>query len=526
MKGRLLLHLCSLAAIFLLVAGFLLAAPVYGQRAYLMSPSQSLESSPYGILNNSIANLYATDGAIWVGPYLNVSSDQGSTWYLPQSDSLFGTVNRLFSLDIDGDIIVAGIGRNDQTGGQSVQTAAGFLISEDGGSTFSYRFPQLDGPNDDTEVYGVSVLPALPVIVPQQSPPFDIDFDPTTQQIWVAGWASGIRKSADMGRTWSRVVLPPDDLDVISPEIPYSFSVEPQRGGTGSLNHMGFSILVDNSGTVWAGTAGGLNRSTNGGTAWRRFKANGTGQSLTGNWIISLEEQPQTTPPTIWAASWNTGESGGAAGQYGVTIIKDGGERFQQALLGEKVFDFAFDGGTVYVAGDNGLFISSDGGLSWDSISQFRDGVTGRVVRPQSNIFSVEVENGVLWVGSSDGLLRSTDEGKTWTIFHVNVPLHPQEASNSVPDVDVYAYPNPFSRGDDSFVRIKYEVQTPGMAQIRLFDFGMNVVRTLSIPVASGVNESMWDGLNDSGASVSNGPYFYEVEVDGRSYRGKILVIE
>jgi len=512
----------------LLLLAFLCGAPLssVAQRAFIQSPFQGFTESPYGILNNSVANLHTDGGRVWVGPFLNSSSDLGATWYLPDSDSLFGTVNRLFSLDIDGNVIVAGIGRSDQTGGQSIQTASGFLVSEDGGSSFSYRFPQLDGPEDDTEVYGVSVLPALPVIVPQQSPPFDVDYDPVTQQMWVAGWASGIRRSADMGRTWMRVVLPPDNLDVISPENPYTFSVEPQRGGTGSLNHMGFSVLVDGSGTIWAGTAGGLNRSTNGGTAWRKFRTDFSGKSLTGNWIISLEEQPLTSPPTIWAASWNTGESGGAAGQYGVTVVRNGGEDFSQTLLGEKVYDFAFDSGTVYVAGDNGLFISNDEGRTWNSVSQFRDATSGRIVRPQSSVFSVEVDDRALWVGTSDGLLRSLDGGSTWTIFHVDVPLHPAEASASVPDVNSFAYPNPFSRGDDSFVRIKFDAAGDGTATIRIFDFGMNLVRSITTSVSAGTNESMWDGLNSGGATVPNGPYFYDVEVGNKRHRGKILVIE
>lgn len=510
------------------------ASQAWAQRAFMDGlmqggsvRSSALISSPYGILNNSIANLSAEDGSIWVGPFLNYSSNGGDSWFRPQTDSLFGTVNRLFSIDVEGDVIVAGIGRNDVVGGQAIQTAAGFLISEDGGQTFQYRFPQLDGPQDDTQEYGISVLPALPVIVPQQSPPFDIDYDTVRGSLWVAGWASGVRKSLDLGRTWDRVVLPPDNLDVIRPDLPYTFSVEPQRGSNGSLNHMGFSVLVDRQGLVWAGTAGGLNLSTDGGLAWRRFKTNGTSQSLTGNWIVSLEEQISTTPSTIWAASWNTGESGGAAGQYGVSIIENGGTTIRQTLLGEKVYDFAFDGTKVYVAGDNGLFISHDAGQSWDSISQFKESGGGnRIVRPHSNVFSVEASSGILWVGTSDGLLRSTNGGSSWTIFHVNVPLHPSEPTAAVPNVDTYAYPNPFSRGDDSFVRIKFESSSASNGSIRIFDFGMNVVRELQLEFQLGVNESMWDGLNTSGIPVPNGTYFYEVEAGKNRFRGKILVIE
>ena len=345
--------------------------------------------------------------------------------------------------------------------------------------------------------------------------------------IWVAGWASGIRKSDDLGRTWSRVVLPPDDLDFITPQNPYSFAVEPQRGGTGSLNHMGFSILLDAAGTVWAGTAGGLNRSNDGGLSWQKFKTDGTQRSLTGNWVISIEEQITGGTPVIWTATWNTGDTDGQSGKFGVTFTEDGGEHFKQTLLGERIYDFAFDGTKVFAAGDNGLFISTNAGDTWDSISNFVEASgSQRRVRPNASIFSVEYADGILWVGTSDGLLKSTDQGNTWTIFHVNVPLHPDESSDAVPDVDTYAYPNPFSRGDDVFIRIKFELDRSESVDIRVFDYGMNVVRALNVNGVQGVNESMWDGTDDSGIQVPNGVYFYEVRSGNSRFRGKILVIE
>lgn len=486
-----------------------------------------LDLSPYGILNNSVANLHVTDEAVWVGPFLNVSTDLGATWYLPATDSLFGSPNRLFSIDIDGDVIVAGLGRADNSGGESVQTAAGFLISEDGGQSFQYRFPQLDDPDDDTVVYGVSTLPALPVIVPQQSPPFDVDVDLQAGTIWVAGWASGVRRSDDFGRTWQRVVLPPDDLDQIRPDLAYSFSVEPRRGGTGSLNHMGFSVLVDDTGTIWAGTAGGLNRSRDGGLSWDKFKADGTSSSLTGDWIISIEEQPTADVPIIWMATWNTSESGGGTGQFGVTLTRDGGASFEQTLPGERVYDFAFDGPRAWVAGDGGLFISDDYGRSWNSISDFRDrdNPTQRI-RQDSDVFSVEYRNGALWVGTSDGLLRSLDGGISWVLFRVDVPLNPDTPSGSVPRVDTYAYPNPYSPGADGFIRLKYDAGTHSTATIRIFDFGMNPVRELVEAAASGVTETLWDGRDERGVQVANGTYFYDVRVGNARSRGKILVIE
>src|SRR5690606_3423531 len=144
----------------------------------------------------------------------------------------------------------------------------------------------------------------------------------------------------------------------------YDFRVEPRRGNTGSFNHMGFAVLADETGTIWAGTPSGVNRSLDGGLSWRRFSREGTPSSLTGSWVISIEEQEMPGRNPIWMATWNAGEAG-EQGLDGITVTRDGGETFEQVLLGETVFDFAFDDSTVYAAAESGLFLSRNGGRSW-----------------------------------------------------------------------------------------------------------------------------------------------------------------
>ncbi len=152
---------------------FVLFSLVVSVRAQV--PSLEAAGVP-GIVRNSTANLHARGDSLWVGSFLNLTTDGGSTWLLADADSLFGSRNSVFSIDTEGDVVWVGLGYlSDATSGSSEQSAGGFLVSTDGGRTFTYRFPQLDSPDSDTETYGVSTLPALPVIVPQQSPPFDID---------------------------------------------------------------------------------------------------------------------------------------------------------------------------------------------------------------------------------------------------------------------------------------------------------------------------------------------------------------
>jgi len=288
---------------------------------------------------------------------------------------------------------------------------------------------------------------------------------------------------------------------------------------------MGFGVLIDASGAVWAGTAGGVNLSLDGGSSWRRFEADGTRRSLTGNWVVSIEEQKLEDRSVIWMATWNTSEVDGE--QFGVTFTSDHGETFGQALQGQRIYDFAFDGSTVYAAGENGLFMSEDGGVYWTSVREFRDRTKhDSIVRPGSSVFCVEYLAPALWVGTSDGLVKSTDGGASWELYRTEVPLHPDEATERVPDVNTFAYPNPFSPAADRFIRIRYELDVSADVTVRVFDFGMSLVRELRGSGSPGLNELTWDGVDDRGTRVANGAYFYEVRASGSRFRGKILVIE
>lgn len=519
-----------------LLLGTVAGVPLRAQQAPF-SAARVAELMPTpGIARNSVTNLLARGDSLWVGPLLNLTTDGGATWFMPDADSLVDARNRVFSLDAEGDILWAGLGYTSEAQGdaEGVATTGGFLFSTDGGRSFTYRLPHLDAPGDSVEVYGVSTLKALPIIVPQQSPPYDIDYDPRTGDVWVAAWASGIRRSADQGRTWQRVVLPPDDRMAIHPDSSYDFELAPQRGGTGHLNHMGFSVLVDEAGTVWAGTPIGVNRSTDGGVSWRRFGAEGTPNSLTGSWVVSIEEQPVPGRNPVWMATWNAAEVG-EQGQYGVTVARSGlggdpdSVAFDQVLLGEQIYDFAFRGaGTVYAAGTNGLFISHDAGATWNVVRHFADPTQpDRRIRPDVSVYAVATTDDALWVGTSDGLFKSTDQGATWRIYRAEVPLHPETPTAAVPDVDTYAYPNPFSPQADRFIRVRYELDAPRAVQVRIFDFSMNLVRRLvDENQPEGVREATWDGTDDRGLRVANGVYLYAVEAGGETAWGKILVLE
>ncbi|MCY4204480.1 MAG: hypothetical protein OXE92_02000 [Bacteroidetes bacterium] len=511
--------------------------------------AQDLVYSP-GILGNSITNLGSAGESIWLGPYLNVSHDGGSTWEIASVEPFRDFANSVFSLSIHGQSIWAGVGNQyTRTDGQgeleTINDVQGLLYSPDGGNTWSYWPPTPPTDNDpvttgmldtaeDTQIkYGNITLDTLPITVPAQSPPWDLDYDTATGTLWLAGQLAGIRRSMDLGRTWERVVLPPDTSAYLGPELGYEFSFTVQPVGVApaqfhGLNFQAFSVRVDDIGTIWAGTAGGLNRSEDGGISWYHYTTN---DGLLGNWVISIEVQTRNAqPPAIWATNWpGRGRNQG----YGISVTRDEGASFQTALHGEQCSDFAFDGPRIYVACSRGLYQSTDNGNTFFLNNEFIDRVNpSRSMRPGARIYAVEVTENALWVGSQDGLFKSTDRGKSWEIFRTEVPLDPTGLppvipADRVPRVSTYAYPNPFSPSSDRLVRLRYDLDQSQTVNIRIFDYSMTLVREiLSASGSVGANEAAWDGTDDKGTRLANGPYFYAIQAGNDTFWGKILIAE
>ena len=64
---------------------------------------------------------------------------------------------------------------------------------------------------------------------------------------------------------------------------------------------------------------------------------------------------------------------------------------------------------------------------------------------------------------------------------------------------------------------------------IRIFDFGMNLVKTLIQNASRGISDEQiayWDGRDESGKIVPNGVYFYRIDIGSETpLFGKIMVL-
>jgi len=472
---------------------------------------------------NGVANMGAIGDTLWVGPGMNRNIGNQNRWFLPEeADSVVNGRGRLFSIDLAPDTVFVGLGFNKDVGdGNTEQTAMGYYRSLDGGDQWEFLPFPLEEQSDSTYLYGGVKLEKLPVVVPEQSPPFEVDFLGNT--VLSVNWASGLLRSTDFGDTWDRVILPPSTVDRLTPENFTPFVFNPSLDN----NFLGFGLHIEQDSTVWVGTAGGINISDNVLTTpldsvkWRHIRFNGSSNGLLSNWIITIKKQPDTD--RIWMTNWiaNANE-----GEFGVVFTNDGGETFTQMLQGNRVFDIGFKNGRVFAASENGLFVSGDNGKTWRQFSQIRSANT--FIKSSADILSLASTTNRFWVGTEDGLASTADLGETWDIQRVNMPL---EGGNQIqpdaPDVKSFAYPNPFSRRQHELVRIKFETQQAGNVTIELYDYGMNLIRVLeNNQFGAGTYEAVWDGKDGKGRFVANGVVFYRIETPTRTANGKILVLD
>lgn len=484
---------------------------------------------------NSISNIGAIGDTLWVGPQLARNIGNSFDWFIADTDSVARGRGRLYSVALAPDTVMVGLGYITDDGDNSVQTMMGFYLSTDGGDTWTFSNPPLDNVEDTSIRYGGQDIPSLAIVVPQQAPPYNVAFRGET--LFTSAWALGIRRSTDFGQSWERILLPPFELDELTPEGTYDFEFNPrtpnantpmgQRYPNGWTNFLGFSVMIDNEGYVWAGTAGGLNISDNALLApadsirWRHIRAEGGINGMLGNWIIRLRQNPHDNK--VWMTNWITFQGE----RQGLVATSDRGLTFDQHLVNEDILDVTFNGEHIFAAGRNGLFISPDNGTTWIKQPQIRS--ANSFLKESASFQTAAKTSDRVWIGTSDGLISTTDNGQTWEITRVDFPTtggNIYQSDDS--ETETYAYPSPFSRTQDGIVRIRFKTTSIGTASVELMDFGMDrIIRLPDVTVGQpGVYEVAWDGLGTEGNRIPNGPVFYTIKIGNERINGKFLILE
>jgi len=488
-----------------------------GEKNYFSKTTSSTPTS------NSILDIVAVGDTVWLGTSrgVSVSFDRGANWTNFYGTSPFG-IDNVSALGYDNGTVWAATATSvEGTGGGTVSKGTGLKYTTNNGLNWISIPQPVDHPDSTTVRYGNNILQALPITVAEQNLTYDIAFTPGT--VWITSFAGGLRKSTNMGQTWQRVVLPPDDLDSIFPEDTLDFCLSPVSGSfcsEGNLNHRAFSVISTDATTLYVGTANGVNKSTDNGISWVKFNHQNQDEPISGNFVTALGYNQ--TNNTVWAATWKAED---LSESYGVSSTTNGGISWAINLIDERAHNFGFKETNTIAATDAGAFRTSNQGSTWILPNNIVDEVTG--VPLTTNIFyCASSEGNDVWLGSDDGLAKITETGfwvGEWKVYFASQPL----SSNN----ETYCYPNPFSPRQEQ-LKIKYSTGgVEASVTIRIFNFRMDYIKTIiqNAPRNRTVDgpPEFWDGTDENGNLLPNGVYFYSVEIDDNDpIFGKIIFLQ
>ncbi len=462
----------------------------------LLSPGQvngegtGFENKLYG---NGIVDLLVYGDTVWAatGYGLSLTTDSGQNW------------RSFTSADYTAKGGVVALHRDPQTrriwistafdtvaSGEDLSAGGGLAWTDDLGQNWTY----VRQPVDSREETNYS--PTTTVIQ-------NISWDIATLDgvVWITSWGGGLRRSADNGQNWQVVTV----------------DGKPFRAANDNLIHLGFSVLAEN-GNLWVGTAEGIARSSDGGQTFTIFTHQNQNEPISGNFVVSLAWQEETS--SLWAA---TIESVGSGEIRAVSTTSTSGQSWQTFLSGNFVHQIAFDGSRVYVAADEGLYVSEDGGANWYSFGPIRDQISGEeILRPL--FYSVALNAPRLWTGTADGLASTQNNGFSWQVFRSFVSTREQK------DPAVYAYPSPFSPSRQNYIRFQFDLNQPETVTICIYDFAMQQVAQISeaetVSGGEAADRSVkWDGRRSDGVQAASGVYYFKAKIGSEITWGKFVII-
>ncbi len=501
-----------------------LAAPVHGQiaKSYHLQSTAVASSLP---ASNSVTDILVQRDTVWLGTDKGLSATvDGGLSFRNFGSTLPFDASGTSALTGNDRILWVATATSFTQDNQSIPQGNGLYFSVDRGQTWTHVAQPVDVGLVDTIQYGINKIKTLDITTTANNLAYDLAV--TDSAVWSANFAGMLRKSTDNGTTWQRVILPPDaGADTISPNISLDFDLSPSSGRSGlrqNLNHRVFSVYAQDDTILWVGTAGGINKSTDGGISWVRFSHQNEAFPISGNFVVAINGMRVDGRTIIWAATINAEQPDE---QRGVSLTSDGGATWKTTLLGEFAHNIGFKDSVAYVATDDGVFRSSDKGNSWVRNGTVNDPLSQQ--RFTSNaLYAVASIGDTIWIAGSDGVAYTVDAGtgifgSNWKIFRTYTPVGSSPAT--------YSYPLPFSPNLE-VVRIHYGLQGhDAPVTIRIFDFAMHPVRTLlqnAIRSSAIEHDEIWEGNDDHGRRATNGVYFYRIEIGSRSpVWGKIMIV-
>ena len=335
---------------------------------------------------NSITDIAYDGKLIWVATQngLHASLDLGNTWF-PYDTASGLNSNGVYCLTGDTSFFWVGLYQEEETYPLPLLpslTGADFNFTTDYGATWDTSRPSQE----------------------QASSPdkFPLDIAIVDTVVWAACGEGGLIRSSDRGQTWENVFVD---------------TSAKRRFDEGMLedNDIFTSLDVDTFNFsprfIWAGTKNGIYKfiytGTDSADTVIRYLYQETGEPFE---VVSIGVQRYGNQSIVWVAGDTT-----APFTFKST---DSGETWDPYLDGIQSRDFAFLDSIVWIATQEGLERSRNGGETWDTF-EIIDSTSKELIIPSyfTSVCVVEdTADTIIFVGSVDGLARSKDDGKTWQV--------------------------------------------------------------------------------------------------------------
>jgi len=141
--------------------------------------------------------------------------------------------------------------------------------------------------------------------------------------------------------------------------------------------------------------------------------------------------------------------------------INTGG--FTTVLSSVSVADIFVEGTNVYVATNNGVYVSNDNGTTFSSPFQIANGLLS------NNITAIFFKDGIMYAGTDSGISISTNGGLNWVSYNTGNSELPDNLIQAISVVNNFIYVGTpkglavTNLGGDSFTTISVGLQTPNI---------------------------------------------------------------
>jgi len=282
---------------------------------------------------------------------------------------------------------------------------------------------------------------------------------------------------------------------------PLSRSTDTGASWVTAINEFVFSIAVDSSGNIFAGTnSGRIYKSTDNGESWF-YSDNGI---ITGSTIMDIAVSPSGRVMY--------------AGTYGNGIFKseNEGENWVDASQGGLEQKAVF---SIGVRNDKEIFASiyneyeiyytESGGANWLLVNQ----VMYKVV---TRDFVVD-RKGYVYAGTKESVWRT----KTNTII---TDINDDEENNVIPATFQLSqnYPNPFNPS----TTINYSIMRPGFVTLKVYDILGNEVATLVNEEKTAGNYEVEFSTSGGGSNLASGIYIYRLTSGNFTASKKLILLK